>query len=233
MRFLVLGVLVLIQACASVPNPNPDPRHPWESLNRNVYGVNDALDRSVLRPVAIAYRDGLPYWIRKGASNFFGNLSDVWSVFNHAITLEGRAVRDSLGRVLVNSTAGVLGVIDVATDLNLEKNHADFGVTLGRWGISPGPYVVLPLLGPYTLREIVALPLDRKGNLVSQVVDDNLRTGLTVLNYVDDRAIYLKVTDVMEGASLDAYSFTRDAYLQRQRYRQFNGSPPEEIVVKP
>ena len=233
MRFLVLGVLVLLQACASVPNPNPDPRDPWESLNRNIYGVNDALDRSVLRPVAIAYRDGLPYWVRKGVSNFFGNLSDVWSGFNHAITLEGRAARDSFGRVLVNSTAGVLGVIDVATDLNLEKNPADFGVTLGRWGVGPGPYVVVPLLGPYTLREIVAMPLDRKGNLVNQIGDENLRTGLTVLNYVDDRTIYLKVTDVMEGASLDAYSFTRDAYLQRQRYRQFNGSPPEEIVVKP
>ncbi len=233
MRFLVLGLLVLLQACASVPNPNPDPRDPWESLNRNVYGVNDALDRSVLRPVAIAYRDGLPYWVRKGVSNFFGNLSDVWSGFNHAITLEGRAAKDSFGRVIINSTAGVLGVIDVATDLNLEKNPADFGVTLGRWGVSPGPYVVLPLLGPYTLREVVAMPLDRKANLVNQIADENLRTGLTVLNYVDDRAIYLKVTDVMEGASLDAYSFTRDAYLQRQRYRQFNGSPPEEIVVKP
>ena len=231
MRFLILCVLLVLQGCASVPNP--DPRDPWETLNRNVYGVNDALDRSVLRPVAVAYRDGLPYWVRKGVSNFFGNLSDVWSVVNHAITLQGRAAGDSLGRVIVNSTAGVLGVIDVATDLNLEKHPADFGVTLGRWGVSPGPYVVLPLLGPYTLREIVALPLDRQGNLVNQIGDVNVRTGLTVLNYVDDRAIYLKVTDVMEGAALDAYSFTRDAYLQRQRYRQFNGSPPQELDVKP
>lgn len=231
MRFLILCALLVLQGCASVSNP--DPRDPWESLNRNVYGVNDALDRSVLRPVAVAYRDGLPYWVRKGVSNFFGNLSDVWSVVNHAITLQGRAAGDSLGRVIVNSTAGVLGVIDVATDLNLEKHPADFGVTLGRWGVSPGPYVVLPLLGPYTLREIVALPLDRQGNLVNQIGDVNVRTGLTVLNYVDDRAIYLKVTDVMEGAALDAYSFTRDAYLQRQRYRQFNGSPPQELDVKP
>ena len=231
MRFLILCALLVLQGCASVSNP--DPRDPWESLNRNVYGVNDALDRSVLRPVAVAYRDGLPYWVRKGVSNFFGNLSDVWSVVNHAITLQGRAAGDSLGRVIVNSTAGVLGVIDVATDLNLEKHPADFGVTLGRWGVSPGPYVVVPLLGPYTLREIVALPLDRQGNLVNYIGDENLRTGLTVLNYVDDRAIYLKVTDVMEGAALDAYSFTRDAYLQRQRYRQFNGSPPQELDVKP
>ena len=231
MRFFLLGLLVLLQACASVSSP--DPRDPWESLNRNVYGVNDALDRSVLKPVAIVYRDGIPYWIRKGVSNFFGNLSDVWSIVNNAITLQGRATGASLGRVLVNSTVGVLGVMDVATDLNLEKYPADFGVTLGRWGVNPGPYVVVPLLGPYTLREVVALPLDRKGNLVNQIGDENLRTGLTVLNYVDDRAVYLKVTDVMEGAALDPYSFTRDAYLQRQRYRQFNGSPPEEIDVKP
>ena len=231
MRFFLLGLLVLLQACASVPNP--DPRDPWESLNRNVYVVNDALDRSVLKPVAIVYRDGIPYWIRKGVSNFFGNLSDVWSIVNNAITLQGHATGASLGRVLVNSTVGVLGVMDVATDLNLEKYPADFGVTLGRWGVNPGPYVVVPLLGPYTLREVVALPLDRKGNLVNQIGDENLRTGLTVLNYVDDRAVYLKVTDVMEGAALDPYSFTRDAYLQRQRYRQFNGSPPEEIDVKP
>lgn len=231
MRFLILCALLVLQGCASVPNP--DPRDPWESLNRNVYGVNDALDRSVLRPVAVAYRDGLPYWVRKGVSNFFGNLSDVWSTFNHAISLQGRAAGDSLGRVVVNSTVGVLGVIDVATDLNLEKHPADFGVTLGRWGVSPGPYVVLPLLGPYTLREIVALPLDRQANLVNQISNENLRLGFTVLHYVDERTIYLKVTDVMEGAALDAYSFTRDAYLQRQRYRQFNGSPPEELDVKP
>ena len=114
MRFFLLGLLVLLQACASVPNP--DPRDPWESLNRNVYGVNDALDRSVLKPVAIVYRDGIPYWIRKGVSNFFGNLSDVWSIVNNAITLQGRATGASLGRVLVNSTVGCLLYTSDAAD---------------------------------------------------------------------------------------------------------------------
>jgi phospholipid-binding lipoprotein MlaA len=132
-----------------------------------------------------------------------------------------------VGRVLVNSTIGLLGVMDVASEMNIQKHPADFGLTLGRWGVGPGPYVMLPLLGPKTLREIAALPLDRQGDLINQIDAQNTRDGLTVLNIVDVRESYLKASEVMDAASLDAYSFTRDLYFQRQRYRDYDGDVPE------
>lgn len=226
-RLLLLAcLLALLQGCATVKQP--DPRDPLESLNRTVFGFNDAVDRAILKPVATAYRDVLPSWMRKGVTNFFGNLTDVWSVVNNGLQGRGKEMGDSAGRVLVNSTIGLLGLIDVASDLQIERHTADFGLTLGRWGVSPGPYVVLPLLGPYTLREVAALPVDRAGNLVNSVADEGTRTGLVVTNVVNVRANLLNAGQVMEEAALDKYTFMRDAYLQRQRNRQYDGNPPED-----
>lgn len=219
-------LVTLLQGCASVPNP--DPRDPLESFNRSVFGFNDAVDRAVLKPVATAYRDVLPQWMRKGVGNFFNNLEDVWSVVNNALQLRGKDTGDSIGRVMVNSTIGLAGLVDVASDLNIERHTADFGLTLGRWGVGAGPYVMLPFFGPYTLREVAALPLDRQGNLVNQVDDVPTRDGLTILRVVQTRAAYLGAGDVVEGAALDKYSFIRDSYLQRQRNRVYDGNPPEE-----
>jgi phospholipid-binding lipoprotein MlaA len=146
---------------------------------------------------------------------------------NNAAALKGQATSDSVGRVMVNSTVGLLGLIDVASDMEIEKHPADFGLTLGRWGVSPGPYVVLPVLGPYTLREVVALPLDYRGNLANHVTDTGTRDGLTVLNAIELRASYLQAGNVINDAALDPYSFTRDSYFQRQRYRQYDGEVPE------
>ena len=120
--------------------------------------------------------------------------------------------------------------MDVASDLNIERHSADFGLTLGRWGVGAGPYIVLPVLGPYTLREVVALPVDQQGNLVNQIADDPTRYGLTVLELVDLRAQYLRAGEVVEGAALDKYSFMRDSYLQRQRNRVYDGNPPDEDI---
>jgi phospholipid-binding lipoprotein MlaA len=210
-----------------------DPRDPLEGMNRAVYKFNDVLDRALVKPVAQIYGKAVPHVIRRGVGNFFGNLADVWSVVNNAAAGRRQATGDSLGRVLVNSTIGLLGLVDVASELDIQKHPADFGLTLGRWGVSPGPYVVLPLLGPYTLREIAALPLDRQGNLVNQINDQNTRDGLTLLNVIDLRESYLKAGEVMDAASLDAYSFTRDSYFQRQRYREYDGEVPEEPEVSP
>jgi phospholipid-binding lipoprotein MlaA len=199
-----------------------------ESWNRGVYGFNDALDRAVVKPVATVYRGALPQWMRSGVGNFFNNLEDVWSIVNNALQLRGRDTGDSIGRVMVNSTVGVVGLIDVASELNIERHTADFGLTLGRWGVGAGPYFVLPLLGPSTMRSVVALPVDWKGNLVNQVTDDATRYGLAGLNLVDTRATYLQAGSVVEEAALDQYSFIRDSYLQRQRNRVYDGNPPEE-----
>jgi phospholipid-binding lipoprotein MlaA len=226
MTWALMAMVVLLQGCATVPNP--DRRDPLESLNRSIFTFNDALDRAVVKPVATAYQSATPYWVRTGVGNFFNNLADIWSAVNNALQLRGRDTGDSIGRVMVNSTLGLGGVLDIASDLNVERHPADFGLTLGRWGVPPGPYMVLPFLGVSTLREVVALPVDLKGNLVNSVEDTGTRTGLTVLNLVDTRAGYLKAGDVVEEAALDKYSFTRDAYLQRQRNRVYDGNPPEE-----
>lgn len=228
-RLILLSVLALLHACASVPQPNA--RDPFESFNRTVYGFNDAVDGAVLKPVATAYKEVTPSWVRKGVRNFFNNLQDVWSVVNTGLQGRGVEMGDNLGRVMLNTSFGLLGLIDIASEANIERHTANFGLTLGRWGVSPGPYVVLPILGPYTLREVGALPVDWNADLVFQLGDQATVTGLNVLKLVDVRAAYLGAGDVVDGAALDKYSFTRDAYLQRQRNQQYDGDPPEDEYV--
>jgi phospholipid-binding lipoprotein MlaA len=147
---------------------------------------------------------------------------------NNGLQGRGQEFSDSVGRVMVNSSIGMLGVFDVASDLNIERHTADLGLTLGRWGVPPGPYVVLPILGPFTLREVVALPVDMSGMPVYNIGDQGTRTWLPIVDLVDLRAKYLNAGDVLEGAALDSYTFRRDAYLQRQRNIQYDGNPPEE-----
>lgn len=224
--WVVCALVFQLQGCATVANP--DPRDSMESFNRGVFGFNDAVDRALVKPVATVYKAATPQWVRTGVGNFFNNLEDVWSIFNNALQLRGQDTGDSIGRVMVNTTIGLLGVIDVASELNIERHTADFGLTLGRWGVGPGTYVVLPILGPSTLRGVAALPLDWNGNLVNQVADESTRYGLTGLGLLDKRAIYLQAGDVVDGAALDKYSFTRDAYLQRLRNKVYDGNPPDE-----
>nr|WP_315465384.1 VacJ family lipoprotein [uncultured Rhodoferax sp.] len=227
----LLGLALVLQGCATVAQP--DPRDPLESMNRSVFAFNNAIDGAVIKPVAKAYKMTLPSWTRTGIKNFFGNLEDAWSAVNNALTLRGQAFGNSVGRVMVNSTIGLGGLIDVASDLNIEKSPATFNITLGRWGVGPGPYVVVPFLGPYTLREVVALPVDQQGKLVNQVADDATRTGLTVVDLVDKRATFLDSEGVVNGAALDRYSFIRDSYLQRQRYLVYDGNPPDDEGAEP
>jgi phospholipid-binding lipoprotein MlaA len=228
-RWSVIAVLVFLQACATVANP--DRRDPMEALNRNIFGFNDAVDTVLLQPVATIYRQATPNWVRTGVGNFFNNLDDVWSSVNNVLQGRPKYAGESIGRVVINTTVGLLGVVDVASNLELERHPASFGLTLGRWGVKPGPYVVLPLLGPSTLREVAALPIDMQGNLTSHVQDESVRTILTGLNIVNIRSNLLQVSKVVDGAALDKYSFFRDAYLQRQRNQFYDGNPPEEEEV--
>ncbi len=225
-RWSLLAAVVVLQACATVANP--DPRDPMESWNRSVFQLNDAVDRAVVKPVATAYRDVLPHWMRIGVNNFFGNLEDLWSGVNNALQLRGRDTADSFGRVLINTTMGLGGVLDVASEMNMERHSANFGLTLGRWGVGPGPFVVIPFLGSSTLRDTVALSVDIPANPVRRVEDNPTRDGLTLLNLIDTRATYLRAGEVVEDAALDKYSFTRDAFLQRRRNLVYDGNPPEE-----
>jgi phospholipid-binding lipoprotein MlaA len=217
--------LLLLQACAS--NLQRDARDPLEPVNRAIFGFNEAVDGAVLKPAATAYRDVTPRWMRNGVRNFFNNLQDAWSVVNNGLQGRGEEMGDNLGRVMLNSSFGLFGVIDIATEAGIERHTADFGLTLGRWGVSPGPYVVLPVLGPYTLREVSALPVEWSADPINQL-ESPLSTGLTVVKLVDVRAGFLGADSVLGGAALDKYTFTRDAYLQRQRSHQYDGNPPEE-----
>jgi phospholipid-binding lipoprotein MlaA len=225
-RIVLLTLLLALQGCATVAQPNA--RDPLESFNRTIFGFNDVADKAVIKPVATGYRAITPNWLRKGVGNFFNNLEDVWSAVNNGLQGRGNEFSDSVGRVMVNSTIGLLGVLDVASELNIERHTADFGLTLGRWGVPPGPYVVLPLFGPRTLREVAGMPIDSRGMPVYNIGDQETRTLLPIVDVVDLRAKYLNAGDVLEGAALDAYSFRRDAYFQRQRNIQYDGNPPEE-----
>ncbi len=212
---LLLGSLLLIEGCASAPGANP--RDPWEPFNRRVASFNEDLDDAVVRPVATAYQHVLPQMVRTGVTNFFGNISDVWSVVNNVLQLKPRESAEMLARVGVNTVFGIAGLMDVATDMNLERHSEDFGQTLGYWGVSTGPYVVLPVLGPSTLRDTLALPVDAKGNLINTVDDTPARVGLHVLRGVDIRSGLFGAGNFLDNAALDKYTFIRDAYLQRRR----------------
>lgn len=225
-RWCLLSAVIALQACATVANP--DPRDPMESWNRSVFKFNDTIDVAVVKPVAIAYRDVLPAWMRTGVGNFFNNLEDLWSGVNNALQLRGLDTADSFGRVLINTSMGLGGLLDVASEMNMERHPANFGLTLGRWGVGSGPFVVIPFLGSSTLRDTAAMSIDIGGNPVRRIDDDSTRNGLTLLNLVDTRAAYLKAGEVVEEAALDKYSFTRDAFLQRRRNQVFDGNPPDE-----
>jgi phospholipid-binding lipoprotein MlaA len=199
-----------------------------ESWNRGVFGFNDALDSAVVKPVAIVYRDVTPQWLRTGVGNFFNNLGDIWSAVNNALQLRGQDTGDSVGRVMVNSTLGVFGLFDLASEFEIERHPANFGLTLGRWGMPPGAYVVVPFLGPSSVRDFAGMPVDIMGSIISKQPDVGTRNSLTVLNLVDTRAAYLQAGNVVDGAALDKYSFMRDAYLQRRRNKVYDGNPPDE-----
>jgi len=237
-RFSVAGIVMcmtLLGGCASTGNP----RDPFEPLNRGIYHFNDGVDTVVLRPVAEVYRGVLPQFVRTGVSNFFSNINDVIVALNNL--LQGKflnAVSD-VGRIVVNSTAGLLGVIDVATEIGLEKHNEDFGQTLGYWGIESGPFVMLPILGPSSARDAVGLLVDFKTDPLTYVDPSRDRNILWGARFVNRRAELLDTSKILETAALDPYEFLRDAYLQRRRNLVHDGSPPPEkddepeIKIKP
>ncbi|MDI1275181.1 MAG: VacJ family lipoprotein [Polaromonas sp.] len=207
-----LLVLALLQGCALGPNP----RDPFEPFNRSVTRFNDGLDEAIVKPVAQAYQNTVPPPVRTGVNNFFGNLSDVWSFVNNVLQAKPQAAVDSFMRVSVNTLIGLGGVLDWATPMGIERHSEDFGKTLGHWGMATGPYLVLPVLGPSTVRDAAARVVDAQGDLVLQIDNVPVRNSLYVLRAVDLRASLLRAGEVLDQAALDKYSFTRDAYLQRR-----------------
>jgi phospholipid-binding lipoprotein MlaA len=212
---VALVALAALSGCAGIPGPNP--RDPLERYNRKAQEFNDDVDAVVLKPVATMYREKVPPIVRTGVANFFGNLQDAWSAVNSLLQFRMQDAEESLARLQINTVAGLGGIMDVASDLNIDKHKEDFGQTLGRWGVPAGPYIVLPLLGPSTLRDTAALPVDWQGDLIWRMPHTDERTSLYALRAVDRRSNLLRLGNLVEGAALDKYSFTRDAYLQRRQ----------------
>ena len=209
--------LALLQGCASAPQGKlVNPADPLETFNRSVFDFNEGLDRAVLKPVATAYRDVTPAPVRTGVTSFFENISDMWSFFNNVLQAKPTEAVNTFFRVTVNTFWGLGGIFDVASEMRIPKHKQDFGQTLGVWGVAPGPYLVLPVLGPSTLRDTLGLVLDAKGNLVSHVDNVPVRNSLTGLRLVNTRTNFLDATDFLDQAALDKYTFTRDIYLQRR-----------------
>jgi phospholipid-binding lipoprotein MlaA len=207
--------LALLQGCATGPNANPS--DPLEPFNRTMFNFNDGVDRAVVKPVATVYRDVTPQLVRTGVTNFFGNISDVWSTVNNLLQGKGQAATESFFRVTTNTLWGLGGIFDVASDLKIPKHTEDFGQTMGVWGVGSGPYLVLPLLGPSSARDSVGSLVDYQGDLVSRIDNVPARNSLTTLRLVNARANLLGAGDVLDQAALDKYSFTREIYLQRRR----------------
>ncbi|WP_157255975.1 VacJ family lipoprotein [Pelomonas sp. Root1217] len=202
---------------------------PWESWNRKVFAFNEKLDENVLKPVATAYSELVPAPIRTGIDNFFGNIGDAWSAVN--LFLQGRfkaGVEQGM-RFAVNSTLGLAGVLDIATEAGLEKNSQDFGKTLGKWGMGTGAYIVWPLFGPSSVRDSLALPVDWQASPAVVFDDGRKQVAITALNLVNTRANFLRAGEMLEGIALDKYTFYRDAYLQRRG--SFDDDDEIELLV--
>jgi len=223
----LLMALLLLTACASGPSANP--RDPLEPFNRGVFKFNDAVDRAVLKPVATVYVEVAPRLVRQGVTNFFENLEDAWSFVNNGLQFKGEAATESLFRFGVNSTLGLGGLFDVASEMRLDKHSKDFGHTLGFWGVGPGPYLVLPIFGPSTVRDGMARIVDSQGDIAGNITHVPTRNSVAFVRGVDKRAGLLKATAMLDEIALDRYTFSRDSYLQSRRSAIYDGNPPDEI----
>lgn len=205
----------LMAGCATGPDANP--RDPLEPFNRGVYQFNDAVDTAVLKPVATAYQKVTPSPVRTGVSNFFGNLGDLWSSVNAGLQLRPREATENLMRFSVNTVFGLAGVLDIASEMGIPRTRLDFGQTMGRWGAPSGPYLVLPLLGPSSVRDGAGLMVDVVGDPVTGVDHVPTRNSLMALRVIDTRAGLLRAGTLLDDAALDKYSFMRDFYLNRRQ----------------
>lgn len=225
-RALVLGAFAAATGLAQAQATANDP---LERYNRAMFGFNEVLDNALIAPVARGYTAVVPELARTGVSNFFGNFVDAWSAVNQFLQGKGEAGATMTMRVATNTLFGIGGLFDVASDLGMERQSEDFGQTLGRWGLPAGPYFVWPLLGPSTLRDSAARPVDLMAWSPARLTDHELTSySLSGLQLIDTRASLLGATRVLDGIALDKYTFVRDAYIARRRNLVYDGDPPEE-----
>lgn len=207
---------------------NGDRRDPLEPINRGIYKFNDAVDKAVIKPVATGYKEVVPGPVRTAVGNFFSNLDDVLVLLNDLLQFKLEQAASDFSRLVWNTTLGIAGLIDVGSKMDLPKRNEDFGQTLGYWGVGNGPYLVLPFLGPSTLRDTVGLVVDSHFDPLWQHDPISERNTAYGLHTIDTRARLLDAEKVLEEAAIDRYIFLRDAYLQRRRGLVYDGNPPRE-----
>jgi phospholipid-binding lipoprotein MlaA len=226
---LAAAACAVLAGCATPSNP----QDPLEKFNRATFAFNDTVDRVALKPAATAYKNVLPGFVQTGVSNFFGNLSDAWSSVNNLLQGKPEEGMSDFTRFALNSSFGIVGLLDIASEAGLQKHNEDFGQTLGVWGVPSGPYLMLPLLGPSTIRDTAALPADMWADPWSHKRPVNWRNVGIGVRAVDQRASVLEASNLFEEAALDRYEFIRDGYLQRRQSRVYDGeSGPAEDAPK-
>ncbi|NVZ08520.1 VacJ family lipoprotein [Allochromatium humboldtianum] len=226
LAWLVAPTLLL--GCASKPDREVDPRDPLEPFNRATFRFNMDFDKAFMQPIARGYQKVTPEPVDRGITNFFDNLADVTSAVNNVLQFKMSRAGSDVGRIFINSTVGVLGFIDVATNVGLPSYKEDFGQTLGYWGLEPGAYLVTPLLGPSSMRDAIGMGGDIVMDPLANLKKHQVHWGLVGVRLIDRRADLLTTTEIVEEASIDLYSFVRDAYLQRRQTLVYDGNPPTD-----
>ena len=221
---LVLLAALTLSACATTGN---DPRDPWEGLNRKTFAFNDAVDRAVLKPVAQGYQKITPAFAQEGVNNFYANIEDIGTSLNNLAQGKIKEGAGDAARFVINTVVGIFGLWDIATPMGLEKHEEDFGQTLGWWGVPPGPYFVIPLMGPSTARDAPARVVDPQW-FANDYLPDRVFWTWWGLDKVRQRDNLLKAERVLDDAALDKYTFIRDAWWQRRQNQVYDGNPPRE-----
>ena len=225
MRFYFLLGMLILSGCASTSGKT-NPKDPFEGYNRSMYKFNDTVDSAVLKPIAQGYKKVMPNQAQKMVHNFFSNIDDIFVTGHDLLQFKFAQAASDFTRVWVNSIFGIFGLFDVAH--NLEKHNEDMGQTLGYWGVSSGPYLVLPLLGPSSVRDGAGWAVDSNYGLVENITDIPVRNTLYATGKLDQRVQLLDAESVLEGTVVDRYSFIRDAYMARRQSLVYDGSPPRE-----
>lgn len=228
-RCLLCVTFIFSSGCATIEGP-PNPDDPFESFNRSMYAFNESVDKYAFKPVAKGYNFIMPNFANKAVSNFFNNVDDIVVFFNQILQFKFAKASATSARLVYNTTFGLLGLIDVASDMGLPKENEDFGQTLAVWGTGRGPYLVLPFIGPSTIRDTAGLAVDWTyfdPIFKRQTLEQSLVT-LTI-KYIDIRADLLKASNILDDTVPDKYAFVRDAWLQRRKYLIYDGNPPAEF----
>jgi phospholipid-binding lipoprotein MlaA len=218
---------MLLAGCAVQPPAKPDPRDPWERLNRVTYKFNDKLDKAILRPVARTYVKVTPHPVQRGVSNFLSNLSYPLVMANDLLQGQFKPFLSDTVRLVMNTTIGLGGLFDPASRAGIDRNDRDFGQTLGKWGLKTGPYLVIPLLGPSDVRDAFGRLVDAYGDPRDYLRNDWAIYGLWAVGFVNLRAQLLSYDRLLDSA-YDPYAFMRNAYLQNRDFKVYGGRSPSE-----